>query len=216
MSATITSLSLYQIESELLQLMELRDEVAGMTLVREGDAGEREQQLAAIDQSIAEYVRREVTKVDNVAGFLRECKTRAAVLKQEEERVRGLRKTWEDREARLKDRIAEALAMDVDPQAIVEAAQNSILKRLHGRSNELKLCKSPESVEITDASLVPSEFRTVTVTMPLAAWDQIRDQVPGFRGEESISKTAIGKALKDDIAVAGARLIESNVHIRIS
>jgi Siphovirus Gp157 len=212
---TAPNLTLYGIETQLLELFAYRDEVAGEVRVTEADLAEQREALKAIDHSIAEYIRLEVAKVDNVAAFIRECRARAAALKSEEQRLASMRRALEEREEFVKSRIAEAMALDVNPLTIANAKQNNVLKRFHGRIAQLKLCKSPESVDITDESLVPSEYKNVTVTMPASVWADIKMQVPGFRGVEQISKSEIAKALKADEPVPGARLITDALHVKL-
>lgn len=223
MTNTTKNLTLYSIETELLELLEFRDDVAAEVRVTEADQRDQAEQISAIDQQIAEYVKRECTKADNIAGFLRECKARATALKAEEDRIRAKRKAWEDREQRVKDRIAEVLAMTLNPQAIAEASQNTVLRRVNGRANELKLCKSPASVEVTDESLVPSDMKRVTASMSREVWDVIigphlsnQDMLSRIKDSTEIDKRAIAAALKQGDPVPGARLVEDSVHVRIS
>lgn len=195
------SLTLYQIEEGLLQLLQLRDDVADECHVIEDVTETRLQQLEVIDKEIAEYVAREVVKVDNIAGLIRECHQRAETLKAEEKRIAGLRKRWEEREQRVKDRAAEVMAMQVEPATIAAATQGTVLKRITGKSSELKLCKSPGSVEVTDMSLLPESLQSVTVTMPLQSWDLICEETKTDWGElfpiaKQPDKRAIGAVLK--------------------
>lgn len=221
---TAPNLTLMQIETELLELCQLRDELAAEVQVSEEGAAERNAALEAVDAQIEAYVQREVQKADNIAGFLRECKGRAAALKAEEERLRAKRKRWEENEQRVKDRVAEVLAMQVDPQAIAAAHQNQVLKRVNGRTSELKLCKSPGSVEVTDMSLLPDQYKSVTVTLPLSRWEDVLDALldagkdaawSGVAPEPQPDKRAIAAALKAG-PVPGARLVEDSVHLRIA
>lgn len=213
------NLTLYAIQTELIELMEYREEVAGEVRVTEADKQEQAEALKAIDQSIAEYVKREVTKVDNTVGFLRECQARQKALKEEEQRIAALRKRWEDREERVKKYVAEVLAIQLLPETIVEAKQNQVLRRLNGRVNELKLCKSPASVEVTDESLLPDELVTITATMPLSEWRDVEVVLPEGTActfQADPDKRAIAAELKRGEPVPGARLINDNVHLRIS
>lgn len=213
------NLTLYAIQTELVELFELRDEVAAEVRVTEADRQQQAESLAAIDQSIAEYVKREVTKVDNTAGFLRECESRAKMLRAEEQRIAAMRKRWEDREERVKKYVAEVLAIQLLPETIEMASQNSVLRRLNGRTSELKLCKSPASVEVTDESLLPDELVTITATMPLSEWRDVEVVLPEGTActfQAHPDKRAIAAELKRGEPVPGARLINDNVHLRIS
>src|SRR6516225_10011646 len=59
-------MSLYQIESDLVELMAALDEA------------EDEETKRAIEQGIEEYLGREVRKVDHIRGYLRYCETMIA------------------------------------------------------------------------------------------------------------------------------------------
>lgn len=215
------NLTLYAIQTELVELFELRDEVASEVRITEADQQQQSESLAAIDQSIQEYVKREVTKVDNTAGFLRECESRAKMLRAEEQRIAAMRKRWEDREERVKKYVAEVLAIQLLPENIAMASQNSVLRRLNGRTSELKLCKSPASVEITDASLLPQELQTITITMPLDLWEATKmhpaiNPMVTHESDPQPVKTRIAAILKSGEPVPGARLVNDNVHLRVS
>ena len=223
MTATTNKLTLYDIETELLELLELRDEVAAEVRVTESDKKDQVWQLHVIDQQIAEYVKRECVKVDSIAGLLRECKARTEAAKKEEERLRARRKLREEQERRLKECISDTLAMTLDPQVIAAASQNQVLKRLNGQNSELKLCKSPASVQVTDETLVPSDMKRVTASMSREAWDLLigphltnRELLAQITDSTEIDKRAIAAALKQGDPVPGARLIEDSVHVRIS
>lgn len=209
------SLTLYQIEEGLLQLLQLRDDVADEVRVTPEDEAERSQALDAMDEEIAEYVAREVVKCDNIAGLIRECHQRAETLKAEEKRIAGLRKRWEDREQRVKDRAAEVMAMQAPKgvteddwrQKIAAATQGTVLKRITGKSSELKLCKSLGSVEVTDTTLLPLELKHVTIEISGEAWAQFTALLNDAAGQVlrdlrhssivmSPDKRAIGAVLK--------------------
>ncbi len=211
------SLTLYAIETGLLELLQLRDDIEAETLVTAEAEADRKAELTVIDKEIAEYVQREIVKCDNITGLLRECKARAETLKAEEQRIAALCKRWEDREKRVKERVAEVLAMQVEPETITAAKQNQVLKRLSGRNSELKLCKSPASVEVTDMSLLPEKLQRITVTMTLAQWKALGVSVNLADASASIDpdKRAIAAAIKESGSVPGARLVEDSVHVRL-
>ncbi len=217
-------LTLYNIESELLQLMDLRDDIAAEVIVTAEGETQRKAELAATDAMIQEYVRREVLKVDNLCGFLRECNTRAKVAKEEAARISARAKLWEARADRVKQSAAEAMALTLDLNVIAKAPQNTVLKRMNGRTSELKLCKSPSSVsEDIDESLLPAEYRRIQITVSCEDWERISETLRragivdlGIKIETVVMRREIGAALKAGKAVPGAKLIEDSVHVRIS
>lgn len=92
----MNSLTLYDIETGILELLDRRDDLAAEICLTAEAVADRDEQLQEIDNGIRLYVQEQVAKVDNIAGLIRECATRAATLKAEEERIRGIRKRWED------------------------------------------------------------------------------------------------------------------------
>lgn len=217
------NMSLFGLERELLELLQYRDDLTNEVVLTAEAEAERQAALEAIDKQIAEYVKRQsIARADSVIAALRECHSRAAALGEEIERLAKLQRAAQDREARIKQYAAEALAATLDPQIIARAKQNNVLHRVEGRLGQLKLCKSPAAVEVTDESLVPDEHKRAIVTMPYDMWLLMKDSTVDLIDFEHInervdvSKTDIGKALKAGEAVAGARLVEDNVHVRIS
>ena len=106
-------LSLYTIESDLANLVEMREQaqarvVANETrtddeITEEDDAlGDPFQELKVIDDQIREYVTAEIRKVDNIRSFWRHCELMRDAAK-EEARVQSERsKAWGARLDRLK------------------------------------------------------------------------------------------------------------------
>lgn len=217
------SLTLYAIESQLLELMDLRDEIAAEVIVTAEGEADRAEQLAAVDLAITEYVNREVLKVDNLCGFLRECSVRAKIAKEEAARIAAKAKAWDARADRVKQSAAEAMALTLDLSVITKAPQNTVLKRMNGRTSELKLCKSPASVaEDIDKSLLPAEYQRIQITIPCEDFEPLLDALRAAGRDITLDASTvvlrreIGAALKAGKVVPGAKLIEDSVHVRIS
>jgi hypothetical protein len=97
------------------------------------------------------------------------------------------------------------------------------LQKLEGRSVTFQAKKCPPSVEITDAELVAAQYKTATVTIPMALWDELLDSLDlDFAGKIAdavknakidISKTAIKDALKGNAFVDGARLVDDKYRL---
>lgn len=181
-----TSLTLYQIETELLELVQLRDEVASEIRVDAEHEAERQSELNAIDCQIAEYVKRELVKVDNVAGFLRECESRATVMQMEADRIYGKADSLRKWGKYVKQCAAEAMRLRLTPEIIErttrgkfrtleEATQGTKLMELRGKTSELKLCKNPVSLAEPQMDLLPADLTRITVTMTLAEWLRVTD-----------------------------------------
>jgi len=203
------ALTLYAIETEMLELVMLRDELAAEVRVTPEDEAERQASIGVINEHIERYIAREIQKADNLAGFVRECEARSEVMRGEATRAGRLAKMWKDRADHVKERAAEVLAMQIDPQFIIDAKPNTVLKRIAGKTSELKLVKSTDGVdEPIDMSLLPEEMQVVNVSMSLVAWRALMEDAgyPGdsWRKWESINsiepnKRAILAALKQRV-----------------
>jgi Siphovirus Gp157 len=209
------NLTLYNIEHELLEVLQLRDEVASdpdMTPQEIADS------LQAIDQRISEYVKAEVRKVDGVAAWIRECDARQKLMADEVARLDRVRKAWEARGDRIR-------------QIVIAVMQETGQPKLQGATSVLRLQKNPPSVEVSQPGLVPAEYQRVTVTMPLRVWHDVQKalmQDPNGRygtwaaltdtvsvaGPEP-AKLKIAAELKQNVGVPGCSLVTDKVHLRI-
>ena len=218
-------LSLYGLERELLELLQLRDDVAGETHVTEPGRSEQTSALEVLDQQITEYIKRQtIARADSVIASIREYESRAEALDQEIARLKALRNRARDRVELIRTVAAESLAATLDQQDIITASQGTVLARVRGRLGQVKLCKSPPSVEVTDESLLPLDYLVTVVTLTGPEWLRLRQYV-GELGDVELAKKlescetrenkpAIACDLKQSKPVAGARLVEDSVHLR--
>lgn len=154
-----TPMSLYKIESELAELVELMREAQ-----EDLDSGKdpaAAAQIQAIEQQIANYLGSEVQKIDSYHGLLKFGVNLIEQIKAEENRLRGQRKAWEGAIERVK-----AAAVFV-----MQAIGKKRLEGSHGR--RLRLHPSPASVVIDDAKIVPDEFINISLSLPLETWQKI-------------------------------------------
>jgi hypothetical protein len=205
------NLTLYNIETELLEVLQLRDEVASDPDMTPQEIAES---LKAIDQRIAEYVKAEVRKVDGVAAWIRECDARRKLMADEVDRLDRVRKAWEVRGDRIR-------------QIVIAVMQETGQPKLQGATSVLRLQKNPPSVEVSQPGLVPAEYQRVTVTMPLHVWNSaiytalmdtyadtaLMDSV--MVGQPEPAKLKIAAELKQNVGVPGCSLITDKVHLRI-
>jgi len=210
-AAQQTNLSLYNIETGLLDLLRYREELASDPDIT---PQETTASLDAVDAQIQEYVTREVQKVDGIAAFLRECETRATALKIEAQRVRSQAAMWEQRESRLREITLNVMQM-------VGA------KELDGTNSTLKVRKNPPSVDVAQPELVPAPYQRITVTMSKYLYDRINQAL--FSGDKTSSlfvelqecktgpieavKSKIAEELKQGVGVPGCRLREDSVRL---
>jgi hypothetical protein len=164
------SLSLYQIDAELTQLMQLYDEP---DLTQES--------LEAIDAQIALYCEREVSKVDGIVAWINQCKFMAQGAKAESERLRDYQKTWEGRGERMK--------------AIVQFIMGKRgITKLEGRTGVLSLKGNggKQALTITNPELVPDALCDAHVVMPWGPWKEAGQLVPfilnGYTVKDAIVK----------------------------
>jgi hypothetical protein len=167
---TTTSLTIWEIERGLAELVEAREEAAD------------EATRTAIDQALTEYVEREVVKVDGIRGFLMHCNLMSRAAKEEADLQAGRSRLWEKRAERLKSFCVSTL------QAFGRS-------RVEGRTGKLVVRGNggPRPIVITDPGLIPSEFSPQVVSYPLDK-DKLRkaleagDEVPGAHlGERGVS-----------------------------
>ena len=172
-------LSLYTIESDLANLVEMREQTLASLKQAdsEGDLPEIIQRLneeaVEIDAAIQLYVKTEITKVDNIRAFWKHCELMRDAAK-EEARVQSDRsKAWGARLDRLKATCAMVM------ESIPFPSGKS--KKLEGRTGSiyLKANGGKQSVEVTDESLVPDELCTVTVMMSAELWRALAEHVAG-------------------------------------
>ena len=202
---TAPNLTLYGIETQLLELLNFRDSIATDPDLT---PTEQKESLDAIDNSIREYVTAEVKKVDGIAHYLREFDARAGVLKQEAKRCADAAKAWEKRGENLES-------------MVISIMQQINATRLDGRTSVLSLRKNPPSVEIVQPELVPAEYQRVTVTMPVSLIKRIEaalmkqetaslyaELLDAKHGAPEPEKRKIGEELKLGQGVPGCRLTQ--------
>jgi len=198
------NLTLYNIETELLELLAFREDVANDPEATPADIAES---LKAIDAEVEDYLRKEVAKADNVASYLRECETRVLTLKAEAARVMLRAKAWEARGERL--------------EAVVTSIMQATGKtKIEGAKSTLRLAKNPPSVDVRQPDLVPPDFQRVSVKMHKSSWDKIREDLEEMGVVCEVTaldplKTAIKAELKAGRAVPGCVLIEDAVRLEV-
>ena len=169
----IAKLSLYDVSRQLVELMAFREE--SLT------AEERQE----VDREIARYLAAEVTKVDNVRGYLRHCEVMEQAHRQEVERQTRMAQGWEERAQHLKN-------------ACIRALESAGKTRAEGKTGVLRIQKNggQAPLEIFDEKAIPSRYTPLTITYPL-------------------DKDALRRDLAAGKVVPGARLAERGVHLRV-
>jgi hypothetical protein len=152
------SMSLWQIDATIAQLLEMREDLLAHP---ETNSAEWEQGVAAVTSELQRYVTEQLpAKVDSYIGLIRRDEAVAAAAEAEAERYAAIAKARRARVKYLKD---TALAV----------MQASGKKRLEGRAGgalRLQANGGAQPVEITEPSLVPDEMCDVTVTIAAQCW----------------------------------------------
>lgn len=181
-------LSLYQIESDLGNLIEMREEVVGRGLAEEHSEIGREilAELTVIDNQIHEYLTAEIRKVDGIRSFWRHAELMRDAAKAEARTQNDRAKTWDDRLTRLKAMCQQVMEAIPFPPGKP--------KKLEGRTGALYLKQNggKQAVTITDEALVPAPFCFVTATIRMDIWRQIEDAMRWRRGNVTEKPIGVG------------------------
>ena len=135
-------LSLWTIENALVELIQAREEVEALGEQYEDKASE----LAEIDKAIAQYIRAEVGKVDNIRGFLKHAEMMRDAAKAEADAQANRARAWERRIDRVKGIVYDVMG---------EAGK----KRIDGQTGYF-LVKGNGGLQpllVTDEAAVPEE-----------------------------------------------------------
>ncbi len=215
-------LTLFQIEDGLRDLYAMREEACSALAVciganGPGEPSELQTQLSLINQAILNYLRAEIRKVDGTADFIlsldrlahepRERKgiTERCEIDQEIDRLRARRDSLRGVLAHVKDAVKfvmEGMSWREGKPKKMEGVRHSITLRGNGGA---------QPVEITDESLVPDEYKKITITlnaefatrlvvsMAMEDWkdeadfETLRSAVEA--GKREVSRSAIAEAL---------------------
>ncbi len=191
------TLSLFQIEESLVLLAESAED--GLTPEIEG--------------ALAAYLKGAVEKRDRVAEFIRFCEGMAELAKAEVKCLQARQKHFE-------------AAAECVSSMVLRVLDWLGAEKLEGRTNTLKKRKRPPSVNVIDEQKIPAEYKRVTVTLPLAQWQQLLAGTPedarnavlsGVRKQEiSLDLEAIKQALNLEKAVEGADLALNRFKLQVN
>lgn len=208
-------LSLFEIESELLQLIDAREDALerlGVSMSNPEILWEKNyipvirEELATIEGLIREYVKREIRKVDSTAYAIKEFEARAAARKTEAEKMLAAA----ERDAETVKRIK---AM------VLEVMQEFDEKKLPGRLFTIMRQGNGgvQALTIAQPDLVPNIFKTITVTMAWEDWQSFVELGGRFLSVDGPQPWTekIREALERGEGVMGARLEDRAEHIRI-
>jgi hypothetical protein len=156
-SPAVTAAPLYVIEDCLAALIETAELVSP----------EQEQEFRAEFQAALTAA---VEKRDRVGQFLAHLEQQIDFAKFEIDRLRQRKATCERAFARLEDYVVETIEnLGTDSQGKY--------RRLEGKTTTFSLRACPPSVEATDESAIPAEYKTLTLKLPAVTWEQLLDSL---------------------------------------
>jgi hypothetical protein len=205
-SPAVTAAPLYVIEDHLACLIETAELVSP----------EQEQEFCEEFQTALIAA---VEKRDRVGQFLAHLEQQIDFARFEIDRLRQRRATCERALARLEEYVIgtiESLGTDTKGK----------YRTLDGKTTTFSLRACPPSVEVTDESAVPAEYKTLTLKLPAVTWEQLLD---GLEIEErlavlgqvkspevSVEKRSIKAAIDGGADVPGAGLATGRHSLRRS
>lgn len=182
-------LTLFQIEESVALLAESAEE-EGLT--------------PEIERALAGYLEGALEKRDRVAQFIHYWDGMAELAKAEIKRLQARQRHFEATSERVQTMVLHVLDF-------------LGVKKLEGRTHTLVKRKCPASVKINDEAAIPSEFKRLTVTLPLDQWHKLLAAVPEEvrkevvaavqKQEESVNLAAVKEALNLEKQVPGADLL---------
>jgi hypothetical protein len=205
-SPAVTAAPLYVIEDHLAALIETAELVSP----------EQEQEFRAEFQAALTAA---VDKRDRVGQFLAHLEQQIAFARYEIDRLRQRKATCERALARLENYVIgtiEGLGTDSKGQ----------YPRLEGKTTTFSLRACPPSVEVTDESAIPAEYRMLLLKLPAVTWERLLDGLEieqrsavleqVSRPEVSVDKRSIKAAIDGGVDVPGAGLAVGRHSLRRS
>ena len=195
-SPAVTAAPLYLIEDHLAALIETAELVSP----------EQELEFRAEFQSALTAA---VDKRDRVGQFLAHLEQQIDFAKFEIDRLRQRKATFERALARLENYVIETIEnLGTDSKGKYRA--------LEGKTTTFSLRACPPSVEVTDESAIPSEYKLLLLKLPAVTWEQLLDgleieQRAAVLGqvkspEVTVDKRSIKAAIDGGADVPGAGL----------
>ena len=195
-SPAVTAAPLYVIEDQLAALIETAELVSP----------EQEQEFRAEFQAALTAA---VDKRDRVGQFLAHLEQQIDFAKFEIDRLRQRKATCERALERLENYVIgtiENLGTDGKGK----------YRRLEGKTTTFSLRACPPSVEVTDETAIPSEYKVLLLKLPAVTWEQLLDgleieQRSAVLGqvkspEVTVDKRSIKAAIDGGVDVPGAGL----------
>ena len=184
-SPAVTAASLYLIEDQLAALIETAELVSP----------EQEQEFRGEFQVALTAA---VDKRDRVGQFLTHLEQQIDFARLEIDRLRQRKATCERALARLQNYVIgtiENLGTD----------SKGKYRRLEGKTTTFSLRACPPSVEVTDETAIPSEYKVLLLKLPAVMWEQLLD------GLEIEQRSAVLGQVKSPEVTVDKRLIKAAI-----
>jgi hypothetical protein len=205
-SPAVTAAPLYLIEDQLAALIETAELVSP----------EQEHEFRLEFQTALTAA---VEKRDRVGQFLAHLEQQIDFAKFEIERLRQRKATCERALARVEEYVIETIEnLGTDGKGKY--------RKLEGKTTTFSLRGCPPSVEVTDESAIPSEYKTLVLKLPAVTWEQLLDgleieQRTAVLGqvrspEVFVEKRPIKAAIDSGANIPGAGLISGKHSLRRS
>lgn len=151
------SLSLFEVEHGIQELMDMRDAAV--------DEGAPSDELAVIDKTIAEYFQKEVRKVNGIAHAITTYEAAAQIAKDEVERIQAHARRLQGRADRIRENALKAM-------------QAFSVNKLETPTHRLSVCGNGgvEPLGAPNMELLPMALKRVILTMPAHLWREIGEE----------------------------------------
>ncbi len=165
-----------------------------------------EQECIFLDE-LSQALTETVEKRDAVARWMSHCESQIDLAAREIARLRDRKTSFEAALERIK-------------QYVIRVIEANGGRKLEGNAVTFSIRRCPASVDVTNESAVPADYRINTVKLPARIWNQLVDSLNldlyeavmrhATFVETAVDKRAIKAALDSGVLVMGARIADEN------
>lgn len=199
-------LTLYQIESELAELLDLYDSTAATPLSMDFELVDREHALYTISNAIDEYVKREMRKVNGIARAVLMYDDYADTLRTRARELSQRAQVFENRSSRVKSSALEVMRQVLGDKGKLETAEHSLTVCGNGGLAPLI---------IDDEAKIPPTLKSVTVKMTLEMWEYLQKEYEGVEIGKASKPEISGAEVRKSIPEGAAHLGDRGFHLRV-
>jgi hypothetical protein len=158
-----------------------------------------------------------VDKRDRVGQFMAHLESQIALANYEIDRLKERKAFYQRALERIESYVTHTIEM-------LGRDARGKYRKLEGRMVTFSLAGCPPSVELTDESMVPAEYKTLTLRLPAVVWEQILDGLETAERETvlrnvkcqdvSVDKRWIKAVINNGANVPGADLVIGKTSLR--